>query len=68
MIRFFKCLLHLGVFIVGIAALSHVDFFSWELPRGLLMPLIGIGFLVYLVAFMVTGGYRTFVPASKPSE
>jgi hypothetical protein len=68
MIRVFKCLLHAGVFAAGIAALTHIDFFSWELPQGLLMPLLGMGFLVYLVAFVATGGYRSFVRASKPSE
>lgn len=67
MARFFRILIHLSVFAVGIASLANTDFFSWDVPQGLLMPMVGAAFLAYLIFFMLTKGYRDFLPGtSKP--
>lgn len=68
MVRFFRIMIHLSVFAAGIAALANTDFFSWDLPQGLLLPMVGTAFLVYLIVFMLTKSYRDFVPGPSKTK
>ena len=58
--RFFKIILHCMVFAVGLPAIAFTNFWDWELFRGLVLPAIATGFLIYLILFTVFGGYRVF--------
>ena len=62
--RFFKILLHLAVFAVGIPAVGFTNFWDWELLRGMVLPVVATGFLVYLILFILLGGYRAFQSSS----
>lgn len=68
MIRLFKILIHIGIFAAGIACLAYADFFSWEILRGLLLPMAGIGFFIYLIAFLLSGGYRVLLPSASKTD
>jgi hypothetical protein len=68
MVRLLKALVHLSVFAAGIAVLLQIDFTTPDLPQGLFMPLAGIAFFVYLIAFLATGSYRVFRPRRFRSE
>ena len=58
--RFFRIVIHIFVFAIGLAAVGLTDFWDWELLRGLVMPIVATGFLFYLVLFLATGAYRDF--------
>jgi hypothetical protein len=62
MVRLLKALVHLGIIAAGIAAVASIDFFTPDLLRGFFMPLAGIAFFVYLIAFLATEAYRLFLP------
>lgn len=62
--RFFKIILHLGVFAAGISAVGFSNFWDWELLRGMVLPIVATGFLVYLILFILLGGYRVFQSSS----
>lgn len=62
--RFFKILLHLVVFAVGIPAVGFSNFWDWELLRGMVLPVVATGFWVYLILFILLGGYRAFQSSS----
>lgn len=60
MMRFFKIILHLSVFAIGICALAYTNFWDWELLPGMVLPILATGFLIYLILFLLLGGYRVF--------
>ena len=58
--RFFKIILHLIVFAIGIPAVAFSNFWDWNLLYGLVLPVVATGFFIYLILFLVLGGYRAF--------
>jgi hypothetical protein len=58
--RFFKILVHLGIFAVGIPAVGFSNFWAWDLFHGLFLPIVATGFFIYLLLFILLGGYRAF--------
>ena len=62
--RFFKILIHLVIFAVGIPAAVFSNFWDWELLRGMVLPVVATGFWIYLVLFILLGGYRAFQSSS----
>ena len=58
--RFFKIILHCSIFAFGLPAIGFSDFWDWELFRGLFLPVVATGFLVYLVLFILLDGYKVF--------
>ena len=63
--RFFKILLHCLVFAIGLPAVGFSHFWDWELLRGMVLPVVATGFLIYLVLFILLGGYRAFQSSSS---
>ena len=63
--RFFKIVLHCMVFAVGLPAVALTNFWDWELFRGLVLPAVATGFFIYLVLFILLGGYRVFQSSSQ---
>ena len=63
--RFFKILLHCLVFAIGLPAVGFSHFWDWELFRGMVLPIVATGFLVYLLLFVALGGYRVFQSPSS---
>jgi len=62
--RFFKILLHMVFFAVGIPAVGFSNFWDWELLRGMVLPVVATGFGIYLILFILLGGYRSFQSSS----
>lgn len=62
--RFLKIVVHLTIFAVGIPAIGFSNFWDWEPLRGLLLPAVATGFLLYLILFILLGGYRVFQSSS----
>ena len=62
--RFFKIVLHCMIFAIGIPAVGFSNFWDWELLRGLILPAVATGFLLYLILFILLGGYRVFQSSS----
>ncbi len=58
--RFFRIIVHIFVFLTGLCAVGFTDFWDWEPFRGLFLPIVATGFLLYLVLFLATGEYRVF--------
>ncbi len=63
--RFFKIILHCMVFAIGLPAVGFSHFWDWELLRGMILPVVATGFLIYLVLFILLGGYRAFQSSSS---
>jgi hypothetical protein len=63
--RFFKILLHLFIFAVGLPALAFSNFWDWEPLRGMVLPVVATAFLIYLQLFLLLGGYRVFQSSSS---
>ncbi len=59
--RFFRIIVHLFVFVIGLAVVGFTDFWDWELFRGLFLPIAATGFFLYLTLFLATGEYRVFL-------
>lgn len=62
--RFFKIVLHCMIFAIGIPAVGFSYFWDWEILRGLILPALSTGFLLYLILFILLGGYRVFQSSS----
>ncbi|MBL0715715.1 MAG: hypothetical protein JJV98_18675 [Desulfosarcina sp.] len=60
MARFFRIIIHLAVFGLGLSAAVFSNLWDWTLFRGLLLPMTAAGFFLYLVLFLATGEYRVF--------
>jgi len=58
--RFIKIVLHCMIFAVGLSALVFSNFWDWEILRGIFLPVVATGFLLYLILFILLGGYRAF--------
>jgi len=63
--RFLKILIHIVIFSVGTPALLLTNFWAWDLYRGLVLPLVATGFLLYLVFFVALDGYHAFIKAQR---
>lgn len=63
--RFVRIILHVILFAIGIASLANSNFWNWGLLRGMLLPIVATGFLIYLILFILIGGYRDFYRASS---
>ena len=63
--RLNQIVLHVIVFAIGIPAVAFSNFWDWELLRGMVLPIIATGFFLYLLLFVLLGGYRVFLPASS---
>lgn len=63
--RFFRIIIHLAVFAIGLGAAGFTDFWDWEPFRGLLLPIVAAGFFFYMVLFLLTGEYRIFQPSDQ---
>lgn len=63
--HFFRIVIHIAIFAIGLGAAGFTDFWAWEPVRGLLMPLVAAGFFFYLVLFLLTAEYRIFQPANQ---
>lgn len=68
MARFFRMIVHIFVFAIGIGAVGLTNFWDWELLRGLLLPVVAGGFFFYLVLFVATGAYKVFLPSGPGKE
>ena len=62
--RFLKIVVHLTIFAVGIPAIGFSNFWDWEPLQGLILPAVATGFLLYLILFILLGGYRVFQSSS----
>lgn len=62
--RFIRIVLHVIVFAIGITSLAYSNLWDWELLRGMFLPILATGFLIYLILFILLGGYRDFYRAS----
>ncbi|MEJ2166103.1 MAG: hypothetical protein P8X90_11270 [Desulfobacterales bacterium] len=62
--RFFKIIVHLMVFAIGIPVVGFSDFWAWNLFQGLVLPILATGFFIYLILFIALGGYRVFQVSS----
>lgn len=58
--RFIKIILHCMMFAVGLPAIGFSNFWDWELLRGIFLPTVATGFLLYLILFILLNGYRVF--------
>lgn len=61
--RIFRIIVHIFVFMIGLAAAGFTNFWDWELLRGLFMPIMAAGFFFYLILFLATGEYKIFQPS-----
>jgi hypothetical protein len=62
--RFFKIILHLSVFAIGIPVVAFSNFWDWNLLQGMVLPILATGFFIYLILFVALGGYRVFHSSS----
>lgn len=62
--RFLKIMAHGLIFAIGIPAVAFSNFWDWNLLRGMILPAVATGFLIYLVLFILLGGYRVFQSSS----
>lgn len=63
--RLVRIILHIFAFAIGIPAVVYTNFWDWELFRGMVLPLVATGFFLYLILFLLLGGYRDFLPSSS---
>jgi len=62
--RFLKIVVHLTIFAVGIPAIGFSNFWDWGPLRGMILPAVATVFLLYLIVFILLGGYRVFQSSS----
>ena len=62
--RFFKIVLHLIIFAIGIPVVGFSNFWDWNLLPGMVLPILATGFFIYLILFIALGGYRAFQSSS----
>jgi len=62
--RFLKIIGHGLIFAIGLPAVGFSNFWDWNLLRGMILPAVATGFLIYLILFILLGGYRAFLPSS----
>jgi hypothetical protein len=62
--RFLKIVMHCVIFGVGLPAVGFSNFWDWELLRGLVLPIVATVFFIYLLFFILLGGYRVFQSSS----
>ena len=62
--QFLKIMAHGVIFAIGIPAVGFSDFWDWNLLRGMILPAVATGFLIYLILFILLGGYRVFQSSS----
>jgi hypothetical protein len=58
--RFFKIIVHLIVFAIGIPVVGFSNFWAWNLLQGLVLPMLATVFFIYVILFIALGGYRVF--------
>jgi len=63
--RFLKIILHSMVFAIGIPAVGFSNFWDWQILRGMILPAVATVFLIYLILFILLGGYRVFLSSSS---
>jgi hypothetical protein len=63
--RFFRIIIHIIVFVIGLGAAGFTNFWDWEPFRGLLLPIVASGFFFYLLLFLLTAEYRIFQPSDQ---
>ena len=62
--RFFKIVLHLIVFAIGIPVVAFSNFWDWNLLQGMVLPILATVFFIYLILFIALGGYKAFQSSS----
>ena len=63
--RFLKNVMHCMIFAIGIPAVWFSNFWDWEILRGMFLPAVATVFLIYLILFILLGGYRVFLYSSS---
>ncbi len=63
--RFLKIIIHSMVIAIGIPAVGFSNFWDWEILRGMFLPAVATVFLIYLILFILLGGYRVFLSSSS---